>query len=94
MAPTNAFSILQRWVVIPSGLVIVGLLPWVIRRRRDRVLGLLGIVVPVLVANAFVTAVLSSSDSRYQARIIWLVPLVAALIVLDHFKPIVPRGTI
>ena len=94
VVPTNAFSILQRWMVIPSGLVIVGLLPWLIRRRRDRVLGLLGIVVPVLVANAFVTAVLSSSDSRYQARIIWLVPLVAALVVLDHFKPIVPRGTI
>jgi hypothetical protein len=94
IVPTTAFTVLQRWVVIPSALVIAGLLPWLIRRRREHLLGLLVIVVPVLLANAFVTAVLSSSDSRYQARIIWLVPLVAILALLDHFKPIVPRGTI
>jgi hypothetical protein len=52
-------------------------------RQRLRLLGLVVIVVPTLFANAFLTAVLSSSDSRYQARVIWLVPLLAALVALD-----------
>jgi hypothetical protein len=81
--PSNAFTILQRWVVIPSALVLTALVPWLVRNRRYRLLGLIAVVVPTLIANAFLTAVLSSSDSRYQARIIWLIPLLAALAALD-----------
>jgi hypothetical protein len=57
-----------------------------------RLLGLVVIVVPTLFANAFLTAVLSSSDSRYQARVIWLVPLLAALAALDLFGQRGQRG--
>ena len=85
--PSNRFTILQRWIVIPSALLFVALLPWLIRHRRQRVLGLASIIVPVLFANALVTAVLSSSDSRYQARIIWLLPLLTALALLDMRQP-------
>ena len=81
--PSNLFTTVQRWVAIPSALLLAALLPWLIRHRRQRLLGLTAVVVPTLIANAFVTAVLSSSDSRYQARVIWLIPLLAALAALD-----------
>jgi hypothetical protein len=81
--PSNAFTILQRWIIIPSTLLLAALLPWLIRNRRQRLLGLTVVVIPTLIANALVTAVLSSSDSRYQARIVWLIPLLAALAILD-----------
>ena len=83
VVPTNAFTILQRWVVFPSAIALAAMLPLLWRRRRARLLGLIVIVVPMLLANAFLTAVLSSSDSRYQARVIWLVPLLAALAAMD-----------
>jgi hypothetical protein len=60
-------------------------------RQRTWLLGLVAIVVPTLFANAFLTAVLSSSDSRYQARVIWLVPLLAALAALDLLGQRRPR---
>jgi hypothetical protein len=81
--PSNAFTILQRWIVIPSAILLAALLPWLVRHRRYRLLGLMVVVAPTLIANALITAVLSSLDSRYQARIIWLVPLVAVLALLD-----------
>jgi hypothetical protein len=81
--PSNAFTILQRWIVIPSAILLAALLPWLVRHRRYRLLGLMVVVAPTLIANASITAVLSSLDSRYQARIIWLVPLVAVLALLD-----------
>jgi hypothetical protein len=127
IVPTNAFTILERWVVLPSALLLAVLLPWLWRtafagrddrrgsqvklqgwlrrtvnaghddresgysRQRLRLLGLVVIVVPTLFANAFLTAVLSSSDSRYQARVIWLVPLLAALSALDLLGQRRPR---
>ena len=127
IVPTNAFTILERWVVLPSALLLAVLLPWLWRtaftgpdnrrglrvklkgwlrrpvytghddresgysRQRMRLLGLVVIVVPTLFANAFLTAVLSSSDSRYQARVIWLVPLLAALAALDLLAQRGPR---
>ncbi len=83
VVPTNDFTILQRWVVFPSAILLAALLPWLWRGHRVRLLGLIAIVLPALIANAFLTAVLSSSDSRYQARVIWLVPLLATLAALD-----------
>jgi hypothetical protein len=149
IVPSNAFTILERWVVLPSALLLAVLLPWLWRtaftgpddrrglrmklkgsqwragysgpddrrglrvklqgwlsrtaftghddresgysRQRLRLLGLFVIVVPTLFANAFLTAVLSSSDSRYQARVIWLVPLLAALSALDLLGQPGPR---
>jgi hypothetical protein len=81
--PTQRFTVLQYWIVIPTAVLTVASLPWIWLRRRGRLLGLAVVVLPALVANALVTAVLSSSDSRYQARVIWLLPLLAALIALD-----------
>ena len=81
--PVKFFSTVQQWVVIASALAIVASLPLLWLRRRWRLLGLAAIVVPVVIANAFVTSVLSEVDSRYQGRVIWLIPLAAGLILLD-----------
>jgi hypothetical protein len=46
-------------------------------------LGLVTVLVAAVIANAFLTAVFSEVDSRYQSRVIWLIPLLAGLIMLD-----------
>ena len=81
--PNIFFTTVQQWVVLASALAIGVLVPLLWRWRRWRMLGLIAVVVPVVVANAFLTAVLSEVDSRYQCRVIWLIPLAAALIALD-----------
>jgi hypothetical protein len=81
--PTEFFSTVQQWVVSASALAIVTGVPFLWIRRRWRIMGLTAIIVPVVIANAFVTAVLSEVDSRYQSRVIWLIPLAAGLIALD-----------
>ena len=83
VVPSEVFTTLQRWVVYACILTLAAMSPWLRRHRRYRLRGLVAIIVPTLLANAFVTAVLSSSDSRYQARVIWLIPLAAALAALD-----------
>jgi hypothetical protein len=81
--PTEFFTIVQQWLVLASALAIAGCVPLLWRWRLWRMLGLVTIIVPVVIANAFLTAVLSEVDSRYQCRVIWLIPLPAALMVLD-----------
>jgi hypothetical protein len=81
--PNEFFSTVQRWVVMASVLAIVAGLPLLWIRRHWRILGLAAIVLPVVIANAFVTAVLAEVDSRYQSRVIWLVPLTAGLMALE-----------
>jgi len=80
--PSGFFTTLQRWVVMVSGVGVV-VLAWPLWRRRERrLLGLGAVVVCVVLVNPVVTAVLSSLDSRYQARVIWLVPMLAGLSAL------------
>jgi hypothetical protein len=62
-----------------SGVVIVILLPWVWKRRQNRILGLTAVTVFVVLANALLTGVLASPDPRYGGRIIWLLPMLAVL---------------
>jgi hypothetical protein len=81
--PNAFFTVVQQWVVVASVLAIVVGVPVLWHRRRWRPLGMVAIIVPALLANAFVTAVLSEADSRYQSRVVWLVPLAAGLIALD-----------
>jgi len=81
--PNEFFSTVQQWAVMASALAIVVGVPLLWNRQRRRILGLAATVVPVVIANAFVTAVFSEVDSRYQSRVIWLVPLTAGLIALD-----------
>jgi hypothetical protein len=81
--PTEFFTTVQQWVVLASALAIVACVPLLWSWRRWRTLGLVTVLVPAVIANAFLTAVFSEVDSRYQSRVIWLIPLLAGLIMLD-----------
>jgi hypothetical protein len=64
----------------------LALLAWW-RAARSRDLRRLGLVVGVLVgvsANAFATGALSKPHLRYEARILWLMPVIAALALLPR----------
>jgi hypothetical protein len=84
--PENRFSTIHFWVVITSLLIVLVSLPFLWRRRNLRLIGLSAIILPVVLANGILTAVLSDLDGRYQARVIWLIPLLASLMLADHFS--------
>jgi hypothetical protein len=66
--------------VLVAGAALALLAWW--RAARSHDLRRLGLVVGVLVgvtANAFATGALSKPHLRYEARILWLMPLVAVL---------------
>jgi len=81
--PLVFFSTVEDCVAVVSLLVIVLLSVWFWRTRSSRLMGLAVVVVPALVVNALVTGTLSMVENRYQSRVIWLLPLLAALLVLD-----------
>ena len=67
-----------------TALVIIGAFtPRVWRRRPLRLIGLGVVILPTVIANALVTGALSMVEDRLQSRVIWLVPLLAGVFVLD-----------
>ncbi len=81
--PNEFFTSVQIWVVILS-LVSMGVLtPFVWRHAPPRFVGLAAVIFFTVIANAFVTGVLSEVDDRYQSRVIWLLPLLAGAFVLE-----------
>lgn len=62
-----------------------------IRGRRWRLLGLTGLVVATLLLNAAITGDLSGPDDRYQSRVLWLLPLLAACFVIAAAQRPVPE---
>jgi hypothetical protein len=81
--PSSLFTSIQRWAVFASALALTILLP-LASRRQPRLLALAVVLIPAIVANALVTGVLSTVDCRYQARVIWLIPLLALLCALNQ----------
>jgi hypothetical protein len=82
MLHEQLFSSLQDWTLIASLLVIVA---WTLFARRwwsRRLVGLTAIITFIVVANAAVTGNLSNVEDRYQASVIWLVPLLAGVFIL------------
>jgi len=78
----DLFTSVQDGAVMLSLVVIVC---WGLFLRQywsPRVIGLAAIIGFVVVVNAAVTGVLANVEDRYQARVIWLVPLLAAVLVL------------
>lgn len=53
------------------------------RHLSPRLVGLTVIIVSIAIANAFVTGVFSMVEDRFQSRVIWLLPLLAWLFVLE-----------
>jgi hypothetical protein len=89
--PWRRFTITQNLTVLTSLLATLVLLPQTVRRRDTRILGLTTILVAAIILNATLTGVLSEVDSRYQARIVWLLPLLACLALLARKKVPAPE---
>src|SRR6266849_8123902 len=81
--PAEFFKSVQDWTVIASVMVIACWAMFVRQWGSPRVIGLTAVIVFVVVANAAVTGVLSNVEDRYQARVIWLVPLLVSVLVLE-----------
>jgi hypothetical protein len=84
--PEDRFSTIHFWVVSVSLLVVLASLPFLYRRRNLHLIGLSAIILPVVLANGILTAVLSDLDGRYQSRVIWLIPLLAALVLANQLQ--------
>ena len=67
-----------------SGLLTLG------RGWSRRLVGFTAVVFAVVITNAIVTGALSAVVHRYQARVVWLVPLLAGVLLLSwlHVSPL------
>ena len=81
--PYAFFTSVQNLTVIASLLVIGVFTPRMWCLRPTRLGGLSVVIVSAVVANAFVTGTLSMVENRFQSRVIWLLPLLACLWVMD-----------
>ncbi len=80
--PYDFFTSVQEWTVVASLVVLALFIPYLWKRRPIKIMGLGGVIVFTLVVNAFVTGVLSGVEERYQNRVMWLLPFLAALLIL------------
>ncbi len=78
-------------VAVAVVLLLPLMLVWAIGGRRWRLLGLTGLVVATLLLNAAITGDLSGPDDRYQSRVLWLLPLLAACFVIAARRRPVPE---
>ena len=67
------------------------MLLWAMRRRQWSLIGLTGLVVATLLLNAAITGDLSGPDDRYQSRVLWLLPLLAACFVITAARRRIPE---
>ena len=81
--PFEFFTSVQYWTIITSLVVIGAFTPCLWSRRPPRLLGLSAVIVSMVIANGLVTGVLSAVEDRYQSRVIWLLPLLAGVFVLE-----------
>jgi len=81
--PAEFSTTAQNWMLM-TALTLIGTLSafrW--RHLSPRLVGLTVIIVSIAIANAFVTGVFSMVEDRFQSRVIWLLPLLAWLFVLE-----------
>lgn len=81
--PLEFFTIVQFFTVIASLILIAVFTRRLWRRRPIRLIVLTAIIFSTVLLNALVTGVLSGAEDRYQSRVIWLLPLLAGLLLLD-----------
>ena len=81
--PVEFFTSVQTWTIITSLVVIGAFAPRLWRRRPPRLIGLSVVIVSMVIANGFVTGILSMVEDRFQSRVIWLLPLLAGVFVLE-----------
>jgi len=84
--PLDDITTFQFWVVAASLAIIVAFTPWLACKRPSRLLGLTLIIFAVELANAVVTSTLSMVEDRFQARVVWLIPMLAGLLILSWLQ--------
>ena len=71
------------YAVVALSVAVAIVAGWRLRGRWPSSVGpFAGLVLAGLAANALITGVLSAPNPRYQARVIWLVPLVAYVLAV------------
>jgi hypothetical protein len=83
--PIDFLTSMQDLTATFSVLIIVAFLPRLWRTRNPRLIGLGVIIISTVIANALVTGALSMVEDRLQSRIVWLLPLLAGILILDWF---------
>ena len=81
--PAEFSTTAQNWMVITALGLIGALYTFRWRQLSPRLVGLTVIIVSIMIANAFVTGVFSMVEDRFQSRVIWLLPMLAGLFVLE-----------
>jgi hypothetical protein len=81
----EGFTALQIWAVRSFLIATIALLLLVRRHLSPQLIGLSIVVVFIVIANAFVTGTMSMVDERYGSRVIWMLPFLTGLIVMDWF---------
>jgi hypothetical protein len=90
--PLDELTQVQFWTVIVSLAVIAVLAPLLWRRHSSALPGLALVVFSMVVLNALLTGALSIVDDRYQCRVIWLIPLLAGVFVVDWLEQRATKG--
>ncbi len=83
--PLRSLSQVEWWVVIASLAIIARPAPFFVRQPSRRLAGLCLLIAATIFGNACITGVISKPDPRFQCRVIWLVPFLAGLLLLDCF---------
>jgi hypothetical protein len=81
--PLDLITEIQWWTIVASLAAIAALFPFLWQRHSTRLAGLSLVVVATVVANALVTGVMSVVDDRYGCRVMWMIPLLAGIFLLD-----------
>lgn len=83
LLPLDGLSSFQAWTVCASLVVIAAVLAFGLRRLSLPMLALTVTIFSVVAGNAVLTGILSGVDDRYGCRVIWVIPLLAGLLLLD-----------
>lgn len=92
--PWDVINTLHITVVILSTITIIGALICNGRRIGAEAVSAIAVISWSLLLNATIMGALSGVNDRYQARIIWLVPMMALALLLVHRPVIVFRRRI
>ncbi len=81
--PLDLLTSIQNWAVLASLAIIAICVPLLWRIRSPRLIGLCVVIVSMVIANALVTGTISMVEDRLECRVIWLLPFLAGICVLD-----------
>jgi hypothetical protein len=86
----DLLNYIQAAVLVASALVLIGFLGRELRKQRRAFFASLSVIV-LVAGNAFTLGALAVPTDRYQSRVIWLVPLLAACVLLEHLSPVLSK---